>query len=633
MRDHIHEKNHFLSESPFRRAFTLTEMLIAIAILLIVILATSSIFSTSQRVASLGEANAGLLQQANAIERVIREDFDRLSRDGIFAVQCVGVPNDINFSETGRLLDPNRKPNDEVRADQVFFFTEGLAGSTRAVEGYANASDETLGVNVPAPQQSYFSSVFYSPGIQVPIQPYEGDPTAGSAFDVDRQALESSSGTGLYPWSYLPALDLSFTRWPTNSTVVSSAPLIPLQTPDWLLCRQAILLGDDDGSRAVTAGNTGEYYMGLDVRGPNSAPSLFYNNGAGLRFQPDLVNSRVDIAATERDTLRQEICFYWNEDDWDGLPGGDEDFIKSPSDLVRTEQVLNAMFYGYPRGERIAPSMKRMDTMLTNAVLGAHVSDFRVEWTWADGVGRDLDVSFPSSQNAGIFRGGLPGVAVGGGVLTRQDSSSDDPDVVQDRGVSTPWFGLSDLETGAAPASAFMDGSLDPENSAGCDSPSAWAHFDPDVTNEVRIGLPVGHEMFSASPISLEAPTGIQPDQTLQHIEYGENVNCDPFPRDSLGRPIRRYGAVFGFNSENPILRRANGEPYVEFDVQNTNSGNPILGSRVIASDEDAEPRAVSTYTPWPTAVRISFRLHDSEGRLEGGREFQFIIPLRRTES
>ena len=85
----------------FRAAFTLTEMLIAVAVLLVVILATSSIFSTAQRVSSLGEANSDILQQANAIERVLRNDFNRITRDGFFAVQCVGVPNDINFDNRG----------------------------------------------------------------------------------------------------------------------------------------------------------------------------------------------------------------------------------------------------------------------------------------------------------------------------------------------------------------------------------------------------------------------------------------------------------------------------------------------------------------------------------------------------
>ena len=78
------------------RGFTLTEMLVAVAVLAVVILATSTIFSTSQRVASMGEANAELIQQASAIERRIRRDIERMSSDGFLAIQCVGVRNDVN---------------------------------------------------------------------------------------------------------------------------------------------------------------------------------------------------------------------------------------------------------------------------------------------------------------------------------------------------------------------------------------------------------------------------------------------------------------------------------------------------------------------------------------------------------
>jgi prepilin-type N-terminal cleavage/methylation domain-containing protein len=596
-----------------RSAFTLTEMLIAIAVLLVVILATSSIFSTAQRVSSLGEANSDVLQQANAIERVIRNDFKRITRDGFFAVQCVGVPNSVNFGETGRLLDPSRPAGSEIRSDQLFFFTEGLAASTRALDSYANASSDQVGLDKAAPAQSYFSSVFYSPGVQVKIQPYQDDPTGGDVFDIDRSALSD----GLHPWSYLAAGDLSFLEWPSGSSSPASAPLIPESTENWILCRQSTLLGDDDGSRQTggsDVGNTGDYFMSGDSTGdPNSAPSVFKPTPEGLRFQPSLINSRVDIAATERDTLKQEVCYFWNDSsDWDfgnSNQGGDQNYFASPTDLVKTNQVLDAMYYGYPRGELRAPSMQRIDTMLTNAVLGPNVSDFRVEWTWADGVGRDKDVSF--NDNDQKLLGGLPGVVVEGTVLVN--------------GGSTPWFGLSDDVIGSAPANAFMSGSQAPEDAGGC---SGWSHIgDPGRRatsgggaggDAVRIGPPVGTELGSGTYF-LDDPFGVQTDETLGHIEYGEGAGCAP------GDRIRRYGAVFGFNGENAILRAPTGEPYVF-------TGNtPGLGSRIVGSGNQG--RGVSTYTPWPTAVRISFRLHDSEARLEGGRAFEFIIPLPRADS
>jgi hypothetical protein len=598
-------------------------MLIAIVVLLVVIIATSSIFSTAQRVSSLGEANSDILQQANAIERVIRNDFKRISRDGFFAVQCVGVPNNINGSPgsstgTGRLLDPTRDEFEEIRSDQLFFFTEGLAASTRALDSYANASSDQVGLDKAAPAQSYFSSVFYSPGVQVKIQPYQNDPTGGDILDIDRERLENTLDEGLYPWSSIPAGDLPFQRWPSAANAASTVPLIPESTENWILCRQSTLLGDDDGSRDTgggDAGNTGDYYMSGDNESdPNSAPSVFYNTPEGLRFQPSLINSRVDIAATERDTLRQEVCHFWNDpSDWgfqNSNQRGDSKFFESPTDLVKTNQVLEAMYYGYPRGELRAPSMQRMDTMLTNAVLGPNISDFRVEWTWADGVGRDKDVSFDDNQQK--LLGGLPGVVVEGTVLVY--------------GGSTPWFGLSDETIGSAPASAFMSGSQAPDDAGGC---SGWSHIgDPGRRatsgggaggDAVRIGPPVGTEIGSGPPYFLDDPFGVQTDETLAHIEYGEGAGCDP------GDRIRRYGAVFGFNGENAILRAPTGEPYV------FNESTPGLGSRIVGSGNNG--RGVSTYTPWPTAVRISFRLHDSEARLEGGRLFEFIIPLPRADS
>ncbi|HAW95050.1 MAG: hypothetical protein CMJ33_02175 [Phycisphaerae bacterium] len=616
MRHHAtrHVGAHASISRRFRAAFTLTEMLIAVVVLLVVILATSSIFSTAQRVSSLGEANSDILQQANAIERVLRNDFKRITRDGFFAVQCVGVPNDINFNQTGRLLDPSRPADSEIRCDQLFFFTEGLAASTRALDSYANASSDQVGLDKPAPAQSYLSSVFYSPGVQIKIQPYQADPTAGDILDIDREQLENNSNTGLHPWSYFPAGELPFQRWPSGQSLQANVPLLPESTEDWILCRQSTLLGDDDGSRQTgnsDVGNTGNYYMSGDAQGdPNSAPLIFDNGSNGLRFHPSLINSRVDIAATERDTLRQEVCYFWNDQsDWDfgggSNQGGDSDYFESPTDLVKTNQVLDAMYYGYPRGELRAPSMQRMDTMLTNAVLGPNISDFRVEWTWADGVGRDKDVSFNDSDQ--VLLAGLPGVVVEGAVLVN--------------GGSTPWFGLSDETIGSAPANAFMTGSQAPEDAGGC---SGWSHIgDPGRRfsgggDAVRIGPPVGTEIGSGT-FFIDDPFGVQTDETLAHIEFGDGAGCQP------GQNIRRYGAVFGFNGDNSILRSPTGEPYVF-------AGNtPGLGSRIVGTGNNG--RGVSTYTPWPTAVRISFRLHDSEARLEGGRPFEFIIPLPRNES
>ena len=34
--------------------------------------------------------------------------------------------------------------------------------------------------------------------------------------------------------------------------------------------------------------------------------------------------------------------------------------------------------------------------------------------------------------------------------------------------------------------------------------------------------------------------------------------------------------------------------------------------------------------TPWPSAIRVTIRVHDRAGRLTGGRQAQFVIDLPR---
>ena len=57
----------------FRRGgFTLTELMVAVLILVVVIVATSRIFGTVSRVTGVGQAVASVLQEASAVEPQLR---------------------------------------------------------------------------------------------------------------------------------------------------------------------------------------------------------------------------------------------------------------------------------------------------------------------------------------------------------------------------------------------------------------------------------------------------------------------------------------------------------------------------------------------------------------------------------
>ena len=76
---------------PRRLAFTLTELLIAVGVLVIVVLAAAKIFSAASKVSAIAGANADLIQTATAIEQQVRADFANLPRNAFMVLQQVEV--------------------------------------------------------------------------------------------------------------------------------------------------------------------------------------------------------------------------------------------------------------------------------------------------------------------------------------------------------------------------------------------------------------------------------------------------------------------------------------------------------------------------------------------------------------
>ncbi|HJO16541.1 MAG TPA: hypothetical protein QF800_06595, partial [Phycisphaerales bacterium] len=81
----------------------------------------------------------------------------------------------------------------------------------------------------------------------------------------------------------------------------------------------------------------------------------------------------------------------------------------------------------------------------------------------------------------------------------------------------------------------------------------------------------------------------------------------------------REYWALFGPNRRWPLMR--------ELDIR---QGNADPDNQSVPPDGfgdgllDPDP----SYTPWPSALRISMVLHDPETNLEHGKLVQFVIEL-----
>ena len=392
-------KQSSLSE---RRAFTLTELMVAVVVLIVVIIATSKIFGTASQITSVGTATANMMTEAAAIERQIRDDIAKLTRDGFFAIRCVAVQNDVHGG--GILLNPNLPPDAMIRADQLVFFANGVESSQSFRMGQFSSRKG----------QGIASRIYYGHAFQLP----EGAGVTLTGTDI-AQAHDPVALTGganaIPPWYRGNAAMLRIKFAPTSDPAVFSAASpssINGTQPEarkWLLVRHPVLLVDDDVNDAFHSSKT-QYLEEV-----TSARSIFWQltPAAPWGFSREVRNGRVDAAASDLNEIRHFVQT--------GSPingGAPDPWI--PDQRNRIANVGTGAIY-YPRAERKSPSMHRVDQALTNNVISGGCSSFVIDWTYENGVG---------FVDNGL--GTLPGVTI----------TSD---------IEHPWFGMVDPGRGVKP--------------------------------------------------------------------------------------------------------------------------------------------------------------------------------------
>jgi prepilin-type N-terminal cleavage/methylation domain-containing protein len=335
------------------RGFTLTELMIAVVVLLVVIAAAGKIFDTVTKVTGLSEATTNVLQEATTIERQLRQDFQSLAPEGFFGIRQVRVRNDIHVAGGGELLDPSLSPNHFFRADQLVFFINSLGG----IQTYRQSADGNH------KGQGTTAFVYFGHGFQLPnadrVQPISGFPAAHDpAVDV-------------FPWTQ-GLIDTVRTQFMTgtgigNFTKASAGTIDATQPPpgQWLLVRQQSVLVNDDGAAAND--NSKTVYLGNNI----AARSIFLNDPFIAMGSAELRNGRVDAAATLMHNVRNRVEF-------NGA---------TPLDWLPDQRIRIADTMQYRRAEREAPSIHRVDQALTNSVIGTGCSNVRIEWTYDPGTG------------------------------------------------------------------------------------------------------------------------------------------------------------------------------------------------------------------------------------------------------
>jgi len=558
-------------------AFTLIEILVAVGVLVIVIVAVAQIFSSASKVSAVAEANAEILQAANALEQQLRTDLANLPENGFMVLQQVEVG--ARGSGASGALDPSLA-GQEIRADQIAFFTRGFRATTQLI-GSQDSSFSTPNGNPVVTSWAPESAVcrmYYGHGF-----------TASNApVGLDIFSYENTNAP-VVPWIG----GLVETQRSIDGAAQAAARISALKPSNWPLVRLATLLSADGTTTRDFAGRANFSSLSLFTDRRIALGRLAASNPTPATYYPLWTTGRVDHVKWQPDDIFSQTAYQVNEQ---GFPivlpfvGGGSSAalwqiaIRQPSSRLRMIQTLgpwaapatrvipvfgdNDLYIAYPRVEKVALGPDRSESMLAAPILAANCSSFKVEWTWESG------------KDMGFLSNGFPlGMYVQPGTVGVGTGPSA-------RAVRQPWFGLDDPSILAN----------DPEAPLGVRPLSN----SPRATRSPNGGwiAPVGQWGFCEPPLVYPDDPAVE-EQILSSIE-GPMIDGAPIWRCHPAQGSKRvYQTVFGFNDNDPSLQAF------------------------------ATPRE-GPYTPLPSAIRVTVRLHDALGRIEGGREFQFVIDLPR---
>ena len=151
------------------KAFTLIELVVAIAILVMVISFAGIIFKVSIGSHRTAAANADIMQKLRAITDQLNSDFRGLGKDGYLIIRSDLLSGRVEYMNT------NTAPSD-FRADRIFYFTTGdfqswfspdRSNISKVYFGHDRLSlDPTLPVPVPVSQWSLARDIkLVTPGL------------------------------------------------------------------------------------------------------------------------------------------------------------------------------------------------------------------------------------------------------------------------------------------------------------------------------------------------------------------------------------------------------------------------------------------------------------------------------------
>ena len=621
-----------------RRGFTLTEILVAVGVLLAIVVVTGRIFKVATDVTATGQATVDIMQEAAAIEARIREDISHMSREGFLVIRSVEVPNDINIQEWNQggrqgqepgLLNPVLADDASIRCDQLCFFTDDPSSSQVSSVGSA--------VGTQASARAQTSMVTYGHGIQVPgLEPYhdvsyllednppDNLPPLGFGHDPDLEQLKAD-GEELVPWRYdnpglaeetwLPTIYTNY-RGDIDDDGGDRGVLYEQQLPEedqryvnatqpdarqWILARHTVLLADDDQEFP------GHYRKRQYLANVPSAQTIFPNDArpvgsyklddgtvdTNLNSDPPVLTyGRVDVAAIPIDEVRgmvltsrtrndprsdfRQRCMHYGEAgrfDEIGKVDQNGDGIFD----MQTRDVVEGNLFSLAGNPYLDQRFFMKDVVQRPRVERRVPGMSKVDQSLTN---HALGSSCSSFAVEWTYGEGAGGGWVDHPIKGQEDqywygvhyaaadpllTDTSDPEYSSQPWLGQRWFGLRDISRGVMPYAEFH------------------SNYPPnleDVPTPVAVRSAPTAAAYAVDPYAIdqEFPTfGSQP-------AYGE------------------YWATFGYNRDQPAL------PLTE------------VNGLVYQTDQ--------SFTPWPSALRITMTINDPQGRLEQGQVYQFVVEI-----
>jgi len=614
-----------------------------------------------------------------AIQSVaVRNDVNRFQR-----IQNAPEATGTAINATAPLLNPTLASTDFVRCDQIVFFGRGheasqvylgTRGGSRSEQRYAvnTFPQGTLEITPEFTSQEFMVRLGH--GLQFPSLLVDMN---NEKLRPDADTLGSNVSTVIppVPWMWSPTPIMTASNF--DSITANSIKYLPSQpeSRNWVLARQVILLADDGNSQVSstpTAKNVTWFHSlqaskmiansanGIAQLGSlpaGSAPSAGQTEATLLIPQDNMypnraiTASRVDIAATsiaefralvETGSTSSNLSKDFNFDSTSRLPWNEKEGTNSNTLGYIRNRIFNSLFganfsgrtngmWGYPRAEKVAPSMNRVDSMVSNPLLAGNCSSIQIDWTWSNGTGefQTLDrtpmlATLPQSPARPAQEDDVP---LAGLIMTnwpRQPFMSANTggfSIPTNVPARIPWFGLPDSLFPIEQRSGvtMLGGPLVTSKavplqlanlSATSPDPLAASYATPIQVIRPTIALD-STRGTALSPFTLADVDTVAiatPPIDCARIEgfngIGNSMDV------TVGTPVRysiyTYQAIFGPNGD---------KPYRE-------ARNPGSVKRILRSD----------YTPWPTALRFTITLHDPKLVLGQGRVFQFVVDLPKAD-